>query len=1336
MEGDGSPLSSLCMVRAAELFPKPEPQKEDESLKVPFTELAGEYVRYIGRTDDGVLALSNYRICLKSPQTSAPDTEISIPLGVIEYVSVRDLFQLVVSCKDASTFRCTFPTSEQASEWQRRITLAVGVPTSLETLFAFSYYAWASEQPSNADNEWLGRMQRANNYDEDFRREVRRLEFNTSTSWRISTINIDFKLCPSYPRLLLVPMCITDEILTNVASFRSARRIPAVVWRHKASGAVVGRCSQPEVGWLGWRNPKDEQLLKAIADACAFDGGELGRRQGSNNNANASETSSTDGSHEEMCMDEVKKILIVDARSYASAVTNRARGGGCECAEYYPCAAIEFMNLGNIHVIRKSFHALRALAASPTDSQSWFTALDRTMWLSHLAGLMQSAMRICHAVEREGRSAIVHCSDGWDRTPQLVSTALLCLDPYYRTVDGFRVLVEREWLSFGHKFADRIGHGPGSDETNERCPVFLQWLDCVHQIQKQFPCSFEFSMAYLIKLAQHVFSCMFGTFLCNTYKERIENSVFDRTYSVWPFLSGPMYKNPLYIPNREQVLWPAYHPSNLSYWAEVYSSSFGNQNQSDSSMTTSISPSSVPVAVATASVGTSIVTPSTNDISNSEPRSPMIKTRSYGDLQTAGCNGISNGMIRRSSDPNMTADAHFNMNLSTEPSIETLPEFYANGANVVDTNVINDQTIANFCSDTVRELNNLTEDLIQQTDLGEIGGGGSRVRDTTNHNMNQINSSFNSSRFMETALSSRKSVHDDAIASVQSPEDSQSNAHSSIADHNYAIPYHNSTPITDQLCCTETEIGNLNCDVVDSSPFYTHFNKHLENNMGDDGRVSANSLQHNKDERCESVNGRVSSEGSRDEDYRVAMCMLQSVDLRDTSPLSSSPMAAQSQWHGNIETSTDTLVPVDTLSSELAEEQIRCELSTAVITSHSKESAPSENGMGLYGDSDRSRPRILPEVHTKSKALPNDNALDAMDESILIQPEQQRMEILNGNRSDSNQLMSATAPVPNGNGNGIVTTMPLYRRRRNSNNSKPPPCIADMTTTSNVRSDSISPNTMNSKFVLPNNTTSRSVTTAQPTSIRTINTPSQTTNISMISCPDGLAHALSEQNLRLQQIVHEHKIREEALQKELQALRLALLRKRSCSNCSNGQTNNGTTSNVVDETDDDDESLVAQSDYSGSVRSRQSSEGPSTALLPKTYSWASSKSANSMVDNGVENVSICSWEAVDERSGPLSGASSTNAISSSVLWVPDHAVKICTSCQTEFWLGRRKHHCRSCGQIFCADCSEYWAALPDERLFTPVRLCGPCYHTITKSQVSFHIRSSDICSNADSGRIM
>lgn len=39
------------------------------------------------------------------------------------------------------------------------------------------------------------------------------------------------------------------------------------------NGAVIARCSQPEVGWLGWRSGEDEDLIKAISDACTFDRG-------------------------------------------------------------------------------------------------------------------------------------------------------------------------------------------------------------------------------------------------------------------------------------------------------------------------------------------------------------------------------------------------------------------------------------------------------------------------------------------------------------------------------------------------------------------------------------------------------------------------------------------------------------------------------------------------------------------------------------------------------------------------------------------------------------------------------------------------------------------------------------------------------------------------------------------------------------------------------------------------------------------------------------------------------------------------------------------------------
>ena len=73
------------------------------------------------------------------------------------------------------------------------------------------------------------------------------------------------------------------------------------------------------------------------------------------------------------------------------------------------------------------------------------------------------------------------------------STAAFPERPSTRTpswLQGFQVLVESDWLDFGHKFGDRCGHQENAEDQNEQCPVFLQWLDSVHQLLKQFPCLF------------------------------------------------------------------------------------------------------------------------------------------------------------------------------------------------------------------------------------------------------------------------------------------------------------------------------------------------------------------------------------------------------------------------------------------------------------------------------------------------------------------------------------------------------------------------------------------------------------------------------------------------------------------------------------------------------------------------------------------------------------------------------------------------------------------------------------------------------------------------------
>ncbi|XP_044022478.1 lateral signaling target protein 2 homolog isoform X4 [Siniperca chuatsi] len=60
-------------------------------------------------------------------------------------------------------------------------------------------------------------------------------------------------------------------------------------------------------------------------------------------------------------------------------------------------------------------------------------------------------------------------------------------------------------------------------------------------------------------------------------------------------------------------------------------------------------------------------------------------------------------------------------------------------------------------------------------------------------------------------------------------------------------------------------------------------------------------------------------------------------------------------------------------------------------------------------------------------------------------------------------------------------------------------------------------------------------------------------------------------------------------------------------------------------------------------------------------------------------------------------------------WVPDEACNSCIACKAPFTVIRRKHHCRSCGKIFCSRCSSHSAPLPRYGQMKPVRVCTHCY---------------------------
>eukprot|EP01035_Chromulina_nebulosa_P018155 gene18155-23809_t len=247
--------------------------------------------------------------------------------------------------------------------------------------------------------------------------EFKRLGIPDS-NWRISLINVRYELCPTYPKLLIVPKDISDDDLSSGSSFRSKNRMPTLVWINQMNKCTISRCSQPLVGLGQNRNTNDEKLIEAIQLASTYSNDLQINNMNSVPSANLTNN--------------IKPLLIIDCRPLLNATANQAAEDACD------------------------------------DEAHWLKNLDASGYFSNLLKILRACIRIVHSISYEDRSVVIHCSDGWDRTSQVTSISMMLLDPYYRTLHGFIVLIEKEWLSFGHKFSDRLGwrNGYKDDERS------------------------------------------------------------------------------------------------------------------------------------------------------------------------------------------------------------------------------------------------------------------------------------------------------------------------------------------------------------------------------------------------------------------------------------------------------------------------------------------------------------------------------------------------------------------------------------------------------------------------------------------------------------------------------------------------------------------------------------------------------------------------------------------------------------------------------------------------------------------------------------------------------
>lgn len=402
----------------------------------------------------------------------------------------------------------------------------------------------------------------------DLEAEVTRLGFKRpksgtqSSGFRITRVNGKYKVSPTYPHSFVVPASVSDGELRKMSAFRARQRVPAVTYRHE-NDAVVGRCAQPLVGLRRKRCTADEAFIAALQRECHGN------------------------------------VLFIDCRSQTSAYGNVALGGGFEVLDYYRETSILFMGIENIHSMRDSIRKLFDLIKHEIrghERPNWLSCLESTRWLEHVRSILVSCAT-CVAKLVDGTSLMIHCSDGWDRTAQLTALVKLCADPFYRTLKGFQLLIEQEWCAFGHQFRARSGLTASSAaywEDDNTSPVFLQFVDAVWQLMRQFPCSFEFSERYLIALLDEVYNQQSGTFLHDCEEARMDAKTQIECTSAWTLLESHPdaveFQNPFFVvpltghevtDKAPRVLQCKWHTSSLAIWSGFYLRSLASNESRD-----------------------------------------------------------------------------------------------------------------------------------------------------------------------------------------------------------------------------------------------------------------------------------------------------------------------------------------------------------------------------------------------------------------------------------------------------------------------------------------------------------------------------------------------------------------------------------------------------------------------------------------------------------------------------------------------------------------------------------------------------------------------------------
>ena len=170
--------------------------------------------------------------------------------------------------------------------------------------------------------------------------------------------------------------------------------------------------------------------------------------------------------------------------------------------------------------LEESFTAILELHCNDGEKEveekekTYFSSLESSGWLTNLATALDTACSVAETVLK-GKTVVLVETEGRATAFLIASLAIIILSEDFRTRDGLESLIQAVWVNLGFKFSKNhtLSQSQQVNKPSSLNPVFLMFLDCVHQISHQFPAHLEFENNYLIALWDSALLPMFDTFI-------------------------------------------------------------------------------------------------------------------------------------------------------------------------------------------------------------------------------------------------------------------------------------------------------------------------------------------------------------------------------------------------------------------------------------------------------------------------------------------------------------------------------------------------------------------------------------------------------------------------------------------------------------------------------------------------------------------------------------------------------------------------------------------------------------------------------------------------------